>query len=160
LRPRRWGVSASKHGAFQSLGIEECESRRLCGPGLTVFGTRPFQRGVVRFGPLLTNPVHICYCGVMASKELAELLKEVRESKGVSLRGAAKELQVDASYLSRVERGNKSASSRVLDRAATYYELPRERLALAAGALPADVLAILRAHPEIVDRLRKTYGPR
>ena len=94
----------------------------------------------------------------MASKELASLLREVRESKGVSLRGAAKELEVDASYLSRVERGDKSASSRVLDRAARYYELPRERLEFAAGDLPADIVEILRTHPEIVERLRKTYG--
>jgi transcriptional regulator with XRE-family HTH domain len=94
----------------------------------------------------------------MASKELAELLREVRESRGMSLRGAAKGLRVDASYLSRVERGDKGASSRVLDRAAAYYELPREQLELAAGALPPDVAEILRAHPEIIDQLRKTYG--
>jgi transcriptional regulator with XRE-family HTH domain len=77
----------------------------------------------------------------------------------MSLRGAAKELQVDASYLSRVERGDKSASSGVLDSAAAYYELPREQLELAAGALPPDVAEILRAHPEIIDQLRKTLEP-
>jgi transcriptional regulator with XRE-family HTH domain len=96
----------------------------------------------------------------MASKELAELLREVRESKGVSLRGAARELRVDASYLSRVERGGQNASSAVLERAASYYELPRERLQLAAGELPADIVEILRAHPEIVEQLRKSYGSR
>jgi transcriptional regulator with XRE-family HTH domain len=96
----------------------------------------------------------------MPSKELAELLREVRESKGVSLRGAARDLGVDASYLSRVERGDKNASPSVLDRAARYYELPRERFELANGALPADIVEILRAHPELVGELRKNYGHR
>jgi len=96
----------------------------------------------------------------MASKELAELLREVRESKGVSLRGAARDLGVDASYLSRVERGDKSASASVLDRAAQYYDLPRERFELANGALPKDIVEILQANPQLVAELRNSYGSR
>jgi transcriptional regulator with XRE-family HTH domain len=94
----------------------------------------------------------------MASKELAELLRELRESKGISLRGAARDLGIDASYLSRVERGDKKASPSVLDRAANYYELPREDFALAEGILPIDIVEILRAHPDLVEQLRQTYG--
>jgi len=94
----------------------------------------------------------------MASKELAELLRELRESKGISLRGAARDLGVDASYLSKVERGDKKASPSVLDRAANYYELPREDFAMASGALPSDIVEILRSHPDLVEQLRQTYG--
>jgi transcriptional regulator with XRE-family HTH domain len=94
----------------------------------------------------------------MASKELAELLREVRESKGISLRGAARDLGVDASYLSRVERGDQRASGSVLERAANYYELPPEKFELASGQLPSDIVAILRANPELVEELRKNYG--
>jgi transcriptional regulator with XRE-family HTH domain len=94
----------------------------------------------------------------MASKELAELLRELRESKGISLRGAARDLGVDASYLSRVERGDKKASPSVLDRAASYYELPREDFAFAEGKLPSDIVEILRSHPDLVRQLRKNYG--
>jgi transcriptional regulator with XRE-family HTH domain len=94
----------------------------------------------------------------MASKELAELLRELRESKGISLRGAARDLGVDASYLSRVERGDKKASPSVLDRAANYYELPREDFAFAEGKLPSDIVEILRSHPDLVRQLRQNYG--
>jgi transcriptional regulator with XRE-family HTH domain len=94
----------------------------------------------------------------MPSKELAELLRELRESKGISLRSAARELGIDASYLSRVERGDKKASPSVLDRAASYYELPREDFAWADGKLPSDIIEILRSHPDLVRQLRQTYG--
>ncbi len=86
------------------------------------------------------------------------MLREVRESKGISLRGAARDLDIDASYLSKVERGEKSISPAVLDRASNYYEMPREQFEFANGKLPSDIVTILRAHPEIVAQLRETYG--
>jgi transcriptional regulator with XRE-family HTH domain len=95
----------------------------------------------------------------MPTRPLSELLRELREERGSSLRTAAKDLGVDPSYLSRLERGEKAASPQMLRKAASYYEVPEEELALAEGKLPADVVGILREHPELIDRIRSEYGP-
>jgi transcriptional regulator with XRE-family HTH domain len=92
------------------------------------------------------------------TRPLAELLRDLRETRGASLRAAARDLGVDPSYLSRLERGEKPASPGVLERAARYYQVEQEELALAAGALPQDVVQILRDHPELIERLRAEYG--
>ncbi len=94
----------------------------------------------------------------METRPLSELLRELREERGSSLRAAAKDLGVDPSYLSRLERGEKAASPQLLRKAASYYEVPEEELALAEGKLPADVIEILRAHPDLIDRIRTEYG--
>jgi transcriptional regulator with XRE-family HTH domain len=94
----------------------------------------------------------------MSSKALSDLLRDLREDRGTSLRAAARDLGVDPSYLSRVERGSKSVSAAVLDRAARYYDVPREQFVTAAGDLPEDVLEILRANPGLVAQIRSEYG--
>ena len=94
----------------------------------------------------------------METRPLSELLRELREERGASLRAAAKDLGVDPSYLSRLERGAKPASPQLLRKAAQYYEVPEEELALAEGKLPADIVDILRAHPNLIERIRSEYG--
>jgi transcriptional regulator with XRE-family HTH domain len=94
----------------------------------------------------------------MAERPLSELLRELREERGHSLRAAARDLGVDPSYLSRVERGAKPASSAVLQRAADYYDVPLSELAKSEETLPGDVLAILHKHPEVIHELRDRYG--
>lgn len=94
----------------------------------------------------------------MGTRPLSELLRELREERGASLRAAAKDLGVDPSYLSRLERGEKPPSPQLLRKAADYYEVSPEALALAEGKLPADVVEIVRAHPELIDRIRSEYG--
>ena len=96
----------------------------------------------------------------MPSTALAALLRDLREDRGTSLRAAAKDLGVDPSYLSRVERGSKTASPAILERAASYYDIPPDRLAAAAGDVPADVLAILRENPELIEQIRREHGSR
>jgi transcriptional regulator with XRE-family HTH domain len=92
------------------------------------------------------------------TRPLADLLRELREAQGRSLRGAARDLGVDAAYLSRVERGKQSASRDVVSRAAVYYGVPQERLDAARGDVPADIADILGQHPELIDELRARYG--
>lgn len=89
---------------------------------------------------------------------LANLLRELRESRGTSLRAAARELAVDPAHLSRLERGTKPASDDLLMRAANYYDVPQELLALAEGKVPDDIVEIIRAHPDLITRLRSEYG--
>lgn len=92
----------------------------------------------------------------METVPLSQLLRELRTSRGTSLRAAARDLSVDPAYLSRIERGEKTASRGVLERAADYYGIPTADL-LPTG-VPPDVAAILREHPEAVDELRRRYG--
>ncbi len=94
----------------------------------------------------------------MDTVPLSHMLRDLRKTRGTSLRAAARDLGVDPAYLSRIERGEKSASPGVLERAADYYEVPA--VEPAQDEIPGDVLAILRDHPEAIDGLRRRYGPR
>ena len=44
------------------------------------------------------------------------------------------------------------------ERLSNYYGVPAEVIALAQGAVPLDVVRILQAHPEEIDRLRGAFG--
>lgn len=97
--------------------------------------------------------------GGMVEAPLSDLLRDLRERRGRSLREAARALDVDPAHLSRVERGSKPASSAILERASTYYEVPQELLALSRGVVPEDVVAVLQRHPDLLGELRSRYGP-
>ena len=92
------------------------------------------------------------------TSNLAKLLRDLRSSRGQSLREAAEGLRIDPSHLSRLERGEKQASPDLRQRAAHYYEVEDELLTLASGDVPLDIIEILRAHPELIDELRAVYG--
>src|SRR6218665_2616920 len=91
------------------------------------------------------------------TKPLGHLLRELREQRGESLRGAAKSLGVDPSYLSKVERGAKPVPERLRPKLASYYDTSSEELAIAEGLVPTDIASILLEHPELIDELRKRY---
>ena len=91
-------------------------------------------------------------------RPIGSLLRELRAERGSSLRAAARDLGVDASYLSKVERGQKPLPEDLRDRAAVYYETDAERLAIAEGQIPSDILRILADHPEALEELRLRYA--
>ena len=93
-----------------------------------------------------------------AERRVADILREAREANGQSLRGAARELGVDASYLSRVESGERTPSLGLRERAESLYGLDSDRLALSAGQVPSDVLGILQRHPELLSEIRDKHG--
>jgi transcriptional regulator with XRE-family HTH domain len=86
---------------------------------------------------------------VAANRRVADVLREAREANGQSLRGAARELGIDASYLSRVESGERSLSAGLRARAESLYGIDGDALALSAGQVPDDVLEILQRHPDL-----------
>jgi transcriptional regulator with XRE-family HTH domain len=94
----------------------------------------------------------------MATQSAARLLRELRVARGESLRAAARQLGVDPSYLSRLERGEKTPSPDLQQRAARYYDVPSEVLGLAEGRVPSDIVEILRDHPELLEKIRAEYG--
>ncbi len=107
----------------------------------------------------LTPAVNIRYSRPMA-KPLNSLLRDLRESNGKSLRQVAKDTGVNPAYLSRVERGEKPASSDIQRRLAAYYDVEPEIVAVASGTLPGDIIRILQENPAVIRDLRKRYGPR
>jgi transcriptional regulator with XRE-family HTH domain len=94
----------------------------------------------------------------MANAPLNDLLRDLRERQGRSLREAARALEIDPAHLSRVERGAKPASGAILERASDYYSVPQELLALSRGVVPPDVVELLQRHPELLVELRSRHG--
>jgi HTH-type transcriptional regulator, competence development regulator len=92
------------------------------------------------------------------SGAVGDLLRRMRTEKGRSLRGAAEDLGVDPSYLSKVERGQKPLPESLRRRVTDYYEADDEQLLVANGGVPADIARILAEHPEALGELRRRYG--
>jgi transcriptional regulator with XRE-family HTH domain len=95
---------------------------------------------------------------VNGAENAANLLRALRRQQGRSLRTAAADIGVAPSQLSRLERGQRGLGADVSERIATYYGVPAEVIALAYGDVPRDVIRILQAHPELIERLRDEYG--
>ena len=93
-----------------------------------------------------------------ANRPVAQLLRDLRQRQGASLREAAHDLGVAPSHLSRLERGYKSPSSALRDRAANYYGIAPDVVSLADGVVPEDIKNILMQHPELLSELRERYG--
>lgn len=92
------------------------------------------------------------------TENAANLLRSLRRQQGRSLRTAAADIGVAPSQLSRLERGERALGAAVSERIASYYGVPAEVIALSHGEVPADVIEILQAHPEIISRLRAKYA--
>ena len=95
----------------------------------------------------------------MSTKQsAASLLRDLRRERGRSLRSAAADIGVAPSQLSRIERGQRGLPPEMTDRLSHYYGVPAEVIALAQGDIPMDVVRILQAHPEEIERLRGAFG--
>lgn len=105
--------------------------------------------------PFWSTPLYDASVG--SDRRVADILREAREANGKSLRGAARELGVDASYLSRVETGERSPSAGLRQRAESLYGLDSDVLALSAGLVPADIVEILREKPELLAEIRARH---
>jgi len=88
----------------------------------------------------------------------ASLLRDLRRRQGHTLRAAASDLGVAASQLSRMERGERAIGESAARRLSDYYQVPVELISLSQGQIPDDVIAILRAHPDEIARLRDKYS--
>lgn len=97
-------------------------------------------------------------CLVATSPTTANLLRELRRRQGTSLRTAAADIGIAPSQLSRLERGQRGLAPDMSDRLSKYYDVPADVIALTGGAIPDDILEILKANPELIARLRREYG--
>jgi transcriptional regulator with XRE-family HTH domain len=85
---------------------------------------------------------------VLVRQEIGDVLRDLRQSKGQTLRNVASRASVALGYLSEVERGQKEASSEILASLADALEVPisvimrevADRLATAEGIRVPDTV--------------------
>ncbi len=75
-------------------------------------------------------------------------LRQIRSTRGFSLREVATQIGVDPAYLSRVEAGKVRPSVNLLARLAALLGCPAEELSLLAGRLPRSVQDLLEREPQ------------
>jgi transcriptional regulator with XRE-family HTH domain len=88
------------------------------------------------------------------STELGPYIRERREAlklenKAFSLRQVAQRIEVEPSYLSKVERGREVPSESKLRRLADELDLDSDVLLALAGKVSADLLDVIRKRPEL-----------
>lgn len=88
-----------------------------------------------------------------------QILRQLRTENHVGIKTLAPALGVDYSYLSKLENETMGPSAEMVARVANYFNYDRDRLLLAAGKVPDEVLEILRENPEeAIAFLRARFG--
>jgi transcriptional regulator with XRE-family HTH domain len=72
-------------------------------------------------------------------KQFGQTLRSLRESRGFSLTDLSQLINVNPSYLSRVENGRVPCSANILEKTADVFKVARFDLALQAGFLESDI---------------------
>ncbi len=65
--------------------------------------------------------------------EFSKLLKQLRQNKGVSIKVLAKGVDLNYTYISKLENSKVNPSSGVIDKFANYFNYDIDELSLAAG---------------------------
>src|SRR6266851_3546292 len=96
--------------------------------------------------------------------EFGQILRGLRTRSGIGIKRLAPELQVNYTYLSKLENNDISPSAELVDRVADYFNYDRDALLLSAGKVPQEILDILREHPDealkfLRDRLAESMAP-
>ena len=90
---------------------------------------------------------------------LGEIVRNLRIEKGVSLKKMAPEIEIEYTYLSKIENGYIVPSAEVVYRIAEYFNHNQDELMMLADRIPPDVREILRNNPkEALDFLRQRFG--
>lgn len=90
---------------------------------------------------------------------LGETVRGLRKKKGVSLKRMAPEIEVEYTYLSKIENEYVLPSADVLSRIARYLDYDQDELMILADRIPADIKDILRNNPkEALEFLRERFG--
>ena len=91
--------------------------------------------------------------------KFGKILRQLRLESGMGIKSLAPELQVNYTYLSKLENEAINPSEELITRVADYFGFDRDALLLSAGKIPSDILDILRQHPgDAIAALRKQFG--
>jgi len=94
----------------------------------------------------------------MTKKHFGEVLRQMREEKGVSLRKFAVKLGITPTYLSKIERLEitKAPSEDVIRLAASELETDFDDLMILAGRIPSELPDIISQRPKEMAALLRT----
>ena len=57
-----------------------------------------------------------------------DMIRSLRQSKGLLLRELASQLEIDSAILSKIERGERKATKEQIEQLASFFNLPDQRL--------------------------------
>jgi transcriptional regulator with XRE-family HTH domain len=96
---------------------------------------------------------------ILVRQEIGDVLRDMRQQKGQTLRQVASKASVALGYLSEVERGQKEASSEILASVAEALDVPISSIMREVGDRIA-VLEGVQPFPDVVpDDLVAEVGP-
>lgn len=91
--------------------------------------------------------------------DFSSLLKDLRTKKGVSIKKLAAEIDLNYTYISKLENAKARPSLKVINKFSHYFNYNSDELAIAAGRIPEDVEKILKSNPkETIKYLRSKFG--
>jgi transcriptional regulator with XRE-family HTH domain len=93
------------------------------------------------------------------TESFGTVLKSLRSANGYSIKTLAEQVEVNYTYLSKLENGHSSPSEDFIERIATFFNYDKEELMVRAGKIPEDILEIVAKNPkEALRFLRKEFG--
>jgi len=81
-------------------------------------------------------------------EDFGSFLRGLRQHKRYSLKSLANEMNVDYTYLSKLENGHSTPSERLIEKVAAFFDYDKEELMVRAGKIPEDVLRIISDNPK------------
>lgn len=76
------------------------------------------------------------------------LLRHLRYKQGFGIKKLARDLDIDYTYLSKLENDKATPSERVINKVSKYFNYNTDQLMLSADKIPEDIRQILRGNPE------------
>jgi len=89
-------------------------------------------------------------------KTFGQLLKEIRRSKSVSQRELAEKVNVDFSYISKIENNRlPPPAAATIEKICEVLEVPAELLLSYSGKVSDDIKSLITSDPEVVKFLKE-----
>ena len=91
-------------------------------------------------------------------QDFGSFLRDLRQENGYSQKELANEMNINYTYLSKLENGHSTPSESFVERVVEVFHYDREELLVRAGKIPDDVLKIISDNPKAaIDFLRKKF---
>ena len=105
----------------------------------------------------ISQPNYIYY--MKMKKNFGNIVRELREKKGLGIKRLAPDIGVSYTYLSKIENDKTKPSEEFIEKIADYFEYEKEELLIRSGRLPKDIIDIIKENPkDAIDLLRKEFG--
>ncbi len=96
---------------------------------------------------------------VTTNKNFGHVLKDLRTKKGLSIKQLSSKVDVNYSYISKLENNHSKPSEDFIYKIAALFDYDKEELMLRAGKIPSDILEILISNPtKAADFLRNEFA--